>query len=105
MKPIRVRPLADLDVEEIAIAIAKDHPDAARRFLEAMEGVYGLIAAQPGIGSPRYAHVPLLAGVRMFVVPGFSNYLVFYLEHEEHVEIVRVLNGVRDVPFLLERST
>jgi toxin ParE1/3/4 len=101
VKPIRSRPLADADIDEIVGTITRDNPNAARRLLEAIEGAYGLIAGQPGLGSLRYGHIAPLAGVRMFAVPGFSNYLIFYLERDDHVEIVRVLNGARDLPFLL----
>ena len=47
----------------------------------------------PGIGSPRYAEIPLVHGVRMLAIKDFENYLLFYLEHEDCVDVIRVLHG------------
>jgi hypothetical protein len=40
---------------------------------------------------------PLVHGVRMLAIKDFENYLLFYLEHEDCVDVIRVLHGARDM--------
>lgn len=101
MKPVRVRPRADREIDAIADYLAGDSPNAARRFLDAMEKTLAMIGEYPGIGSPRYAYLPVLQGLRMSVVQGFENYWVFYLERADYVDVLRVLHGARDLPATL----
>lgn len=101
MKSVRIRPRADADIDECAAYIARGNPGAAFRFLEAIERSFSTISEQPGIGSPRYARLPALAGLRMWVVPEFEKYLVFYIEKAHFVDVVRVLHATRDIPSLL----
>lgn len=101
MKPVRVRPRADQEIDAIADYIADDSPSAARHFLEAIEKTFGVLGEQPGIASPRYAYLPNLKGLRMIVVQGFDNDWVFYLERAEYIDVLRVLHGARDIPAVL----
>jgi len=34
---------------------------------------------------------------RMLPVTGFENYLLFYIEHEDCVDVIRLLHGARDL--------
>ena len=54
------------------------------------------------IGSPRYAEIPLVRGVRMLAIGDFEKYLLFYLESEDCVDLIRVLHGARDIPEALQ---
>ncbi len=101
MKPVSLRPRADADIDQCFAYIARDNPGAAMRFLDALERSFSMIAEQPGIGSPRYAHLAALDGLRMWVVPDFENYLIFYIEKAHFVDVVRILHRARDVPSLL----
>ena len=103
MKPIRVRPRADADIDECAAYIARDNPDAALRFLDAIEQALATLAEQPAMGSPRYAHLPMMEGLRMWVVSGFENYLMFYIDRPHFIDVVRVLHAARDIPALLQQ--
>jgi len=38
-----------------------------------------------------------LSGVRSWVVPGFENYVIFYLPTQDEVQILAVLHGARDL--------
>ena len=88
MKPVRLTPRADSDIDACFYWIAKDNPAAALRFLDAIELTCDALSRMLGIGSPRYAEIPLV----------FENYLLFYLEHEDCVDKIRVLHGARDIP-------
>ena len=45
---------------------------------------------------------PLVQGVRMLAIKDFENYLLFYLEREDCVDVIRVLHGARDIPEALQ---
>ena len=77
MKPVRVRPSANIEIDALADYIASDSPDAAMRFLDAVQKSFNLIGEQPGIGTLRYAHLPMLEGLRMLAVSDFEKHLVF----------------------------
>jgi toxin ParE1/3/4 len=104
MKPVRVRPLADSEVDAYADRIAQDSLDAAFRFLDAVQAAFDRIGESPGIGSLRYAHLPNLDGLRMWPIPKFEHYLVFYMEHPTYVDVLRVLHGAMDLPTALQES-
>jgi toxin ParE1/3/4 len=93
---------AEEDAAEICSYIAKDNPQAANSFLDAIEAAANLLSATPEIGSPRYFEHPQLQGLRFHPLNKFENYLLFYrtLDAEEVVEIVRIVHGSRDLPTL-----
>jgi plasmid stabilization system protein ParE len=45
-----------------------------------------------------------LAGLRAFVVSAFPHYMVFYLPVDKAVDVIRVLQGARDLARLLEEG-
>lgn len=100
MTPISVRARADIDIDT-AIRHFMDHaPTAAARFIDELEATFGRISRNPGIGSPRYAELTDIDGLRGLPVKGFG-YHVFYLELDRSVAVVRVLHERRDIPSLL----
>jgi len=52
------------------------------------------VARHPAIGRLRSYS---LSGVRSWVVPGFENYVIFYLPTQDEVQILAVLHGARDL--------
>ena len=100
-KPVPIRPRADAEIDALADYIAADSPDAAERFLDAVQKAFDLIGGQPGIGSRRYAHLPMWEDLRLWPVPGFERHLIFYVERPGHVDVLRVLHGARDIPAAL----
>ncbi len=85
------RPLAELDLLGIWIYIADDSPIRADEFLDRIDAKLQALARNPGMGKRREE---LLPGLRSFPV---GNYLVFYLEIENGVDVIRILNGSRDI--------
>jgi len=99
MKPIRIRPCANAEIDALADYIACDSPDAAMRFLDAVQKSFNLISAQ------RYAHLPKLEGLRMLPVSDFEKHWVFYIERPGYIDVLRVLHGSRDIPVALVKGT
>jgi toxin ParE1/3/4 len=92
------------DAEEIADHIAKDSLVAAVRFLENVESTLNELAALPGAGSPFESDHPELANLRFRRVKGFPNHVVFYVEHTNAIEVVRILHGAQDLDTELRRT-
>ena len=91
-------PQAWQDVRDIVAFIAADNPDAAARFVPALEATYLQIAALPRMGSSRTFQRSDLTGVRMVPVTGFEHYLIFYTAVGKSLKVLRILHAARDFP-------
>jgi toxin ParE1/3/4 len=97
-----IRPRARLDVVELATYLGRDSATTASRFLDACDAIFKLLTDSPQIGGFYSSQNQRLAGLRVFRVKGFPNHLVFYLEQNGKIEIVRVLHGARDLDVALQ---
>ena len=91
MKQVFKRPLAEADLDEIWDYIAEDSPERASNLLRKLHAKMQTLATNPNIGRKRDE---LLPGLRSFP---YGNYVIFYLPIENGIEIVRVLQGSRDI--------
>lgn len=85
------------DIAETVLYIRRDSPDAALRFVKALESVVNLVVEMPGLGAMEDFGQQELSGMRYLPVHGFRNYLVFYRTGIDTLEIVRVLHSARDI--------
>ena len=104
IKPIFRRPKAAEDVEQHAMYIADGSIDAALRFLERAEQTIKGLALFPASGSPFPSRLPELVGLRTKLVKDFPNHVVFYIEREETIEVIRVLRGGQDMSIEVEKK-
>ncbi|MBL8398262.1 MAG: type II toxin-antitoxin system RelE/ParE family toxin [Candidatus Accumulibacter sp.] len=103
-KPVVSRELAQRDVEDaVAHFLAGGAETAAHGFIDALENAYRHIGRHLTKGSPRYAHELNLPGLRSWLLKR-DPYLVFYVEHPDHVDVWRVLHGQRDIPAWMQMS-
>ena len=103
-KAVIPRALAKQDVEEaISHYLSEDAKQAALGFIDALEQAYAHIARHPATGSPRYAHELDLPGLRSWSLNRYPH-IVFYVEHADHIDVWRVLHGMRDIPAWLRDS-
>jgi plasmid stabilization system protein ParE len=87
------------DISEILDYLDRNaSPAVALRFFSAVQDSVSAISATPGIGALRDFDNPDLEGMRMLVISDFSNHLIFYREGSVSVEIIRILDGRRDLP-------
>ena len=97
-KDVIPRELATQDVEEaIDHYLVEASAKVAMGFVDELEKAYAHIARHPASGSPRYAHQLGLADLRFWPL-GRCPSLVFYVERDEHIDVLRVLNQQRDIP-------
>jgi toxin ParE1/3/4 len=94
---MRVHPRADLDIVETFAYLAGHNPDAARRFVEAVEQALLKIESRPEDGN-RYLNARREdEDWRYAKITGFKKYLVFYRLRSAEVEVVRIVHGSRDL--------
>jgi toxin ParE1/3/4 len=94
-------PSAKTDIGACYDYLDQRNPDAARRFVDAVEETCGLIALSPFgypvIEPPKNA-MPMPVPLRKRTIKGFERYLVFYfIDNDGKVHILRVLHGARDI--------
>lgn len=58
----------------------------------------------PESGAPFPSSVPELAGMRTKLVKDFPNHVVFYIEHDDIIEVVRVLRGGQNMSVEVEKT-
>jgi len=85
--------------------IAKDSPRSAQKFLLAVERLAIRLTSIPEMGPKFDAEHPELTGLRVFPIPRFKRYLLFYRIHDEAIEVVRIIHGARDLPSILEGAS
>ena len=71
--------------------VAADNPAQADDFIDLIDEKFQNLSRQPGLGRRREE---LAAGLRSFPV---GRYVIFYLQVQDCLRIVRVLHGARDV--------
>ena len=101
-KPILKSERAEWDIVEQATFIADDNPEAADRYVDAVEAHLRLLSRSPRQGGPYKTSNPRLKGLRRLNVTGFPNYLIFYLDLPDHIHVLRILHGARDLPAILK---
>jgi toxin ParE1/3/4 len=98
VKALVQRTLALGDVDQaITHYLEQDAEAAALGFVDALERAYAHISKHPATGSPRYAHELSIPELRSWPLSKYP-YLVFYVEHADHIDVWRALHMKRDIP-------
>jgi toxin ParE1/3/4 len=103
-KAITIRPKANIDLDDHFAYIAQDNLDMALNFFDAFRQTLTQLARMPGMGTPYRIENPRLTGLRKWGVRGFEKYLVFYLEREDTIEVIRLLHSSRDLLNILSNQ-
>jgi toxin ParE1/3/4 len=101
MAAYNLRHRASIDIDEIADYIAQRNVGAGRRFITAVRRELEFLAEFPNVGAVRVATSRRLKGLRSWPIKKFRNYLIFYLVHPDHIEVLRVLHGARNLEKLI----
>lgn len=97
-KPVIPRERAEQDIDEtIDYYVSENAPEAAFGFIDALEQAYRQIGGHPDAGSSRYAGELNLPALRFWRLKKYPH-LVFYVERSSHIDVWRVLHGMRDIP-------
>ena len=96
--PVVVLPRAEQDIGDvIGRYLEEAGVDVAQRFTEALAGAFALLAPNPAMDSLRQASALALPGMRCWPLRPWPH-VIFCLERERQVDVVRVLHGARDIP-------
>ena len=93
-----VRPQALTDLDDIFDYIAEDSLDRAITFLRKLYEQMEKLATNPNMGRRRDELLPELRSLP------YGNYLIFYVPLDDGVDVVRVLNGARDLEALFQNE-
>ena len=103
MKPVVVRPRAGREIDDAAAYYAALNADLGASVYDEVDVALEILAEDSSIGSPRYSHIIQDVRLRVWPIARFP-YLIFYLDHDELVEVVRFLHTHRDLPAALRDS-
>jgi len=98
MCTVVVRPRALDDLAEIWAYIADDSPDQADAFVDLVDSKFQALSRRPRLGRRRPELSP---DIRSLTV---GRYVVFYLPLSRGIEVVRVLQGSRDIESIFENE-
>ncbi len=84
--------------------VEQQAPDAAFRFLDAVEDSVEQLRRMPEIGAPKALSNAVLTGLRVWPVNGFEEIRVFYIVRAETLTVIRILHGKRDINRILQRE-
>jgi toxin ParE1/3/4 len=84
-------PESKVDLADIATYIGNDSPGAALRWLDGVDRLLKLLAANPRLGE---AVDTLRPGMRRHT---YGRYLVFYMPADDGIVLYRVLHGSRRI--------
>ena len=93
---------AEADFKDHFAYLTPGNPDRALAFFGAARDAFVQLAAMPKLGVRRSFFLPRLQELRMWPVPGFRQYLIFYRPLSDGLEIIRVLHHSRDIAAALE---
>lgn len=88
---------ADFDIIEAAYYITETSLGTSKRFTRAVHAAIASLAEMPGMGVRRDYNNPTYADMRMWPVPEFPKYLIYYRTTDEYLIIIRVLHSAQDI--------
>ena len=97
MKPAIRSEQAEQDIQHALDYHLGVSTQTASRFLDALEQAAAHIQTHPGSGSPRYAHELAIPQLRFWLLHGFP-YALFYIEHHDHLDVIRLPHLQQDIP-------
>ncbi|CDM93527.1 MAG: type II toxin-antitoxin system RelE/ParE family toxin [Limnospira sp. PMC 1291.21] len=82
------------DLETISVSLSEINPDLAIRFFEKVRDKCRQFAQFPNMGK-NYSHIK--TNLRGLIV---ENHIIFYFPRPDGIDIVRIINGYRDLESL-----
>jgi plasmid stabilization system protein ParE len=103
--PVKLRPEVPADIRSISLYLDPSGGDLATRFANSVFAAFDDLSLMPGLGSPKPGGRLRGQRLRTWFVPGFKNYLVLYQRSDDHILIIAVVHGARNLrPLRRHRS-
>jgi toxin ParE1/3/4 len=100
VKPVNVQRLAEQDIFGAIDYYVEHAPNIVDRFMKAVDRAMASIGDSPRTGSPAFAEVLDIPGLRFWPIAAFP-YAVFYQESDDIISVLRVLHHGRDIMSLI----
>ena len=98
MKPVQPSAAADADIDRVFEYYRLQGGHAlVERFVDAYDAALNHVAQHLGTGSSRHARKLHINNLRFWPLTRFP-YSVFYVEHADHIDVLRVLHQSSDLP-------
>lgn len=98
MKRVVLRLAAERDIESgLDYYLGSAGAAVARRFVGAVDTAFLHISEFPATGSPRFGTLLDIPGLRSWPLDKFP-YVLFYVERDSHLDVIRVLHQHSDIP-------
>ena len=92
---------ATADIHEAAVYhLDEAGVDTALQFIDDVEEAVRQVADWPGTGATRFAELLGVPGLRSLAMRRFP-YIIFYVEHDDLIDVWRVLHARPDIPATL----
>lgn len=101
MKPAIRSALAEADIQSAFDFYSAETVRGAANFIDELERAARHIESNPATGSPRYAHELNIPQLRFWPLKRFP-YALFYVEHADHLDVIRCLHMSRDIPACMQ---
>lgn len=96
MSQIKLRPLAEADLQEIWLYLYDISEDIADSLLSDFDQKFRLLGENPRAG--RVRPELLIDGLRSFLV---GKYIIFYIPLDDGIDVVRILHSRRDIDSII----
>jgi len=103
-KPVHRRPEAIWDLIGHSGFIGQTDPAAAEDFLDHVDSTFTQLADMPGVGGIWLIDPRRKTEIRWMSIRKFKKYLIFYVETDKTVEVVRVLHASQNINTILSSS-
>ena len=97
MKPAIRSALAEQDIQSAVAFHIAESVDAASGFIDELERATAHIESHPATGSPRFAQELNIPRLRFWPLRHFP-FALFYIEHTDHLDVIRCVHMSRDIP-------
>jgi toxin ParE1/3/4 len=97
VKPAIRSTVAEADIEAAIDFYLAEEPGAAPGFVDALERAIAHIESHPASGSPRYSIELGIPELRFRALARYP-FALFYLEHDDHLTVIRCAHMSRDIP-------
>lgn len=97
MKPAIRSALAATDIQSAVEFYLAESAQLAAAFIGELERATLHVESHPASGSPRYAHALNIPQLRFWQFSRFP-FALFYIEHSDHLDVIRCVHLSRDIP-------
>lgn len=95
-------PEAVEDLEEIILYVSDRNESAAVMLFETFQAAFRRLSQFPELGVRRERFLEGAGDLRMWPLPAFPHYMVYYRPTEAGIEVARVLHAARDIPRVVD---